>query len=242
MSDPTLDSPAPERVLVITAHPDDVDFGAAGTVARWTAAGVEVSYCIVTDGGAGSVDPTLERSEIPAIRQVEQRAAAKLVGVEDVTFLGWRDGELVADLALRRELAAQIRRVRPDIVLCPSPEIWYDRLPASHPDHRAAGEAALAAVYPDARNPYAFPELLEAGLEPHSVPEVWIMAHPVSDRAVDVTDQMEAKIAAICAHVSQVSDPERVSGFVREWTSAEALNHGFGEGRHAESFKVIRLG
>ena len=132
------------RILSITAHPDDVDFGAAGTIARWTDAGIEVTYCLVTDGDAGGLDDDIPRAEMPALRRAEQVAAAKCVGVHDVRFLGYPDGRVEATLDLRRDLARVIRQVRPDRVVCPSPERNYARMGASHPDHRAVGSAALA--------------------------------------------------------------------------------------------------
>ena len=146
-----------QQVLVVAAHPDDVDFGSAGTVARWTGAGISVVYCIVTDGDAGGHDESVPRSEIPALRRKEQMAAAACVGVHDVRFLGYPDGRVEPTLALRRDLARVIRQVRPDRLVCPTPERNYARIGVSHPDHRAVGSAALDAVYPDARNPFAFP-------------------------------------------------------------------------------------
>ena len=147
------------RVLVVAAHPDDIDFGAAGTVARWTDAGLDVVYCICTDGQAGGFDPTLPRSQIGAIRRAEQRAAAAQVGVRDVRFLGFVDGELEVTQDLIRALTKVIREVRPERMLIPSPERDWNLLPRSHPDHLAAGEAAIRAIYPAARNPFAFPDL-----------------------------------------------------------------------------------
>lgn len=159
-----LDNSEIERALVITAHPDDIDFGASGTVATWTQAGIEVSYCIITNGDAGGFDPEVPRHEIPAIRQAEQRAAAKVVGVKDIHFLNYHDGRLAVTYDLRRDISRVIRKVRPQRVLCQSPERDYDSMYASHPDHLAAGEAALCAVYPDSRNPFAHPQLvLEEG-------------------------------------------------------------------------------
>src|SRR5689334_6144707 len=131
-----------ERILVVTAHPDDVDFGAAGSVARWTDAGIQVSYCIVTDGAAGGRDPSVPRPVMAEIRRAEQTTAAKVVGVRDVTFLGYPDGRLVSSIELRRDISRVIRRVRPERVLCPSPERNFQRIFASHPDHLAAGDAA----------------------------------------------------------------------------------------------------
>ena len=201
------------RILAITAHPDDVDFAAAGTVAQWTGAGIGVTYCVVTSGDAGGFDETFPRAEMSALRQAEQLAAAKCVGVHDVRFLGYPDGQVEATLALRRDLARVIRQVRPDRVLCPSPERNYARAGVSHPDHRAVGSAALDAVYPDARNPFAFPELRDReALDPWTVREVWIAGGPEPDHYVDVTATFPQKIAALQAHESQVGAPRRPGG------------------------------
>ena len=165
------------RVLVVTAHPDDVDFGSAGTVAAFTKAGIEVTYCVVTNGEAGGSDRDLSRADMAVLRQDEQRAAAAVVGVTDVRFLGHSDGMLEPTIGLRRDISRVIRQVRPERVLTQSPERNWDFIFASHPDHLAAGEAAVCAVYPDARNPFAHPELLdEEGLEPWTVTELWLMA------------------------------------------------------------------
>jgi len=235
-------SPTPDvaRVLVVTAHPDDVDFGAAGTIASWTSAGVEVTYCIVTDGDAGGFDPAVPRSEIPRIRRAEQTAAAACLGVTDVRFLGYRDGELTVSHDLRRDISRVIRQVRPDLLLTQSPERNWARIYASHPDHMGGGEAAVQAVYPDARNPFAHSSLLaDEGLEAWTVPEVWIMGGPVRDRYVDVTEHLEAKIAALRAHESQTAHMddlhERISGWMATW----AAEGGLPEGRLAEAFMVV---
>ncbi|CAN0509017.1 unnamed protein product, partial [Phaeothamnion confervicola] len=156
----TVGSDPLERALVVTAHPDDVDFGSAGTVSALTEAGVHVTYCIVTNGDAGGSDRSVSRSDMAALRQAEQTAAAKEVGVDDIHFLGFADGRVEANLALRAAISRVIRIVQPQLVITQSPVRNLDRIYASHPDHLAAGEAALCAVYPDARNPFAFPELL----------------------------------------------------------------------------------
>jgi LmbE family N-acetylglucosaminyl deacetylase len=228
-----------ERILVVTAHPDDVDFGAAGSVAVWTDAGIEVAYCIVTDGDAGGSDLSVPRAEMAETRREEQRAAARLVGVTEVTFLGFADGRVMADLALRKAITEVIRRFRPDRVVTQSPERNWSRIYASHPDHLAAGEAATCAVYPDARNPFAFPELLEEGLEPHSVPELWLMATDRADRAVDATGTFDRKLAALRSHKSQVGDGEHLEELLRTWMSGTALAAGLPEGRLAEAFHVV---
>jgi LmbE family N-acetylglucosaminyl deacetylase len=228
-----------ERILVVTAHPDDVDFGAAGSVGVWTGAGLEVAYCIVTDGDAGGSDLAMPRDEMAKIRREEQLAAAAEVGVTDVTFLGFPDGRLTLDLELRKAITAVIRRFRPDRVVAQSPERNWTRIYASHPDHLAAGEAAVCAVYPDARNPFAFPELLAEGLEPHVVPELWIMATERADRIVDATDTYERKLAALRSHRSQVGDGEQIDALLRGWMGGTALAAGLPEGRLAEAFHVV---
>ena len=228
-----------ERVLVVCAHPDDVDFGAAGTVATWTDAGISVSYCLVTDGDAGGFDEAVTRSSMRRTRRAEQTAAAEMVGVKDVTFLGYPDGRVAVSIDLRRDLSRVIRRVRPQRVLCQSPERNWHSIHASHPDHLASGEATLCAVFPDARNPFAHPELLVEGLEPHTVPEVWMMAAPGADHFVDVTEVFERKMAALRRHVSQLVDPDATTAMVRDWVVATARRGGLAEGRLAEVFQVI---
>ena len=231
------------RVLVVTAHPDDVDFGAAGTVATWTAAGIEVAYCICTSGDAGGFDAT-PRHKMGPLREGEQRAAAKELGVSDVRFLGYSDGRLTPSLELRRDISREIRRFRPQRVLTQSPEIWWRRLPASHPDHRAAGEAALAAVYPDARNPFAHPELLaDEGLEAWSVGELWLMAAPDEriDHVVDITDTVGRKVAALRAHASQTTHMTDLDERIRSLGGTWARRFGLTAGRCAEAFQIVLI-
>lgn len=228
-----------DRVLVVTAHPDDVDFGMAGTVAAWTKAGTEVAYCIVTDGDAGGSDRSVSRSDMAALRRDEQRAAAAELGVVDVRFLGYPDGRLAATLDVRRDISRVIRSFRPDRVVTQSPDRNWERIYASHPDHLATGEAAACAVYPDARNPFAHPELLEEGLEPHTVPELWLMAAPHPNRVVDVTESFDAKLAALRSHRSQVGDGANLEPMLREWMGSVARDAGLGDGRLAEAFLVV---
>ncbi len=229
-----------ERALVVVAHPDDVDFGSAGTVASWTDSGIKVTYCICTDGDAGGFDPAVPRGEIGGIRQTEQRAAAKEVGVDDLVFLGYPDGRLTASFDLRRDISRVIRQVRPQRLLMQSPEINWERIGTSHPDHRAAGEAALCAVYPDARNPFTHLELAAEGLEAWSVSETWVMtAGSGSDTWVDITDQFDRKVAALRQHVSQTSHMDDLEGLLRGWLARNAHLAGLPEGRLAEGFRVI---
>ena len=229
-----------ERALIIAAHPDDADFGSAGTVATWTAKGIHVAYCIVTSGQAGGFDPNVPRSEIPGIREAEQRAAANEVGVHDVTFLGYPDGAVEVTQALRHDISRVIRQVRPQRVVCQSPERQWERIGASHPDHLHTGEAALCAVYPDARNPFAHPDLLAEGLEEWSVAEVWMNAAPprLLNHWVDITDTFDRKLAALRAHVSQTAQVD-LESLLPGWLRAQAQAGGLPEGRLAEAFHVI---
>jgi LmbE family N-acetylglucosaminyl deacetylase len=229
------------RILVVAAHPDDVDFGSAGTIATWTDAGLEVSYCIVTDGDAGGFDPEVPRSAIAGIRQDEQRKAAAALGVTDVEFLGYPDGRLMVSVDLRRDITRVIRRARPDRMVVPSPHRDLRSLYGSHPDHQAVGEAALCAIYPDARNPFAHPELLtEEGLETHTVPEVWVMSsNGRADHYVDITDTFDRKIAALRAHTSQTAHMTTLEERMRAWGSAQAQAAGLPAGRLAEGYLVL---
>lgn len=237
-----LDGPTGvERVLFVTAHPDDVEFGAAGTVATWVKAGLDVSYCVVTDGDAGGWDRAVSRPDMARLRREEQRAAAAEVGVSTVIFLGYPDGRLTASIELRRDLTRAVRQVRPDRLVCQSPERLWDRIGASHPDHLAAGEAAICVAYPDARNPFAHPELLQEGLEPHAVKELWLMASPHSNRAVDITATFDRKVAALRHHRSQVGHEADLEARLRGWTSANARAAGLDEGCLAELFQVVAM-
>ena len=232
-----------ERALVVTAHPDDVDFGAGGTVASWTAEGIEVSYCICTDGDAGGFDPDVPRDQIAGIRQAEQRAAAEELGVQDVTFLGYPDGRLVVSHELRRDISRVIRQKRPQRMLIQTPERNWERISASHQDHLAAGEAAISAVYPDARNPFAHLELAAQGLEAWSVGEVWVMGGTGAgpNRFVDVTDTFDRKLAALHAHVSQTAHMDDLETRIRGWLGMHAKAAGLADDRLAEAFRVVHI-
>ena len=227
-----------ERALVIAAHPDDADFGAGATISRWTSHGIAVTELYLTRGEQGG-RPDADTEAMPRIREREQRAAAHLRGVEDVRFLeGYRDGWLVPEFELVRRIVEVIRDVRPQRVLCQSPERNYDRLQASHPDHLAAGESALRAIYPAAENPFAWPEL---ALPFWHVGEIWLMAHPTPDHVVDVTDTFDRKVAALHAHESQTSHRDDLEDFLNQWAARLATAHGLPEGRREEAFKVIAL-
>ncbi len=188
------------RVLAIGAHPDDIDFTAGGTISRLVAAGHGVSYCLVTNGQAGGSEPGTSRLEQAKLRKDEQHRAAKVLGVSESFHLGLPDGAVTADLDLRRMLTKVIRTVRPELVVTPSPRYNLDNVHFLHPDHLATGSASLAAVYPDSRNQFAFPEL---GLEPHQVSEVWLVEDPEPDYFVDISVNLDLKLEALAEHSSQ---------------------------------------
>lgn len=228
------------RVLVVTAHPDDADFGAAGTIALFVDRGIEVTYLLVTDGDAGGNERTQDNAGMAEVRRAEQIAAAKAVGVTDVRFLGYADGTVVPTLELRRDIARVIRLVRPDLVITHHPDRNYQFIAPSHPDHRAVGGATLDAVYPDARNPYAFPELLkDEGLDAWTAREVWLTGGTAPNHWVDITDSIDRKLTALTSHVSQVSHVEGFEEFVRARFAERAAVAGLGEGRYAEGFQVV---
>lgn len=227
------------RVLVVTAHPDDVDFGAAGTIDSIVRHGGSVVYCIITDGDAGGFDPDVPRSQMPGIRRAEQVAAAGKLGVTDVRFLGYKDGRLTVSMDLRRDISRVIRQVKPDLVITQSPRRNFQRIHASHPDHLATGEATLCAVYPDARNEFAHPELVQEGLDAFAVPQVWLMADPEPDHFVDVTDSFDTKVAALLCHESQMTPIDDLDRVLRKWMGSTALSAGMAPERLAESFTVV---
>jgi LmbE family N-acetylglucosaminyl deacetylase len=211
-------------------------------VAAFTSAGVEVTYCIVTNGDAGGSDREMSRADMATLRQREQRAAAAQVGVSDVRFLGHPDGRVQATLELRRDISRVIRQVKPERVLTQSPERRWDFIFASHPDHLAAGEAAVCAVYPDARNPFAHPELLtDEGLEPWTVNELWIMAVEGANIAVETTHTIERKVAALLCHESQIGDPAAITERVTTGARMAGETAGLPEGSSAELFRVTRI-
>nr|WP_062337649.1 PIG-L deacetylase family protein [Herbidospora sakaeratensis] len=238
-----LDAADIRTVLVVTAHPDDIDFGGAGAVASLTDRGVEVVYLLATSGDAGGFDRAVDGVGMAELRRAEQAAAAKVVGVTDIRHLGYPDGAVEATLALRKDIARVIRQVRPDLVITSTPERNYVRLGPTHPDHRAVGSATLDAVYPDARNPYAFPDLLtDEGLEAWTVREVWMIGSPTPNHWVDVTATLDRKLAALRAHVSQTGHMDDLEGFVSGFLAANAKAGGLPEGTYAESFHVMSTG
>lgn len=230
------------RALVVTAHPDDVDFGAGGTIATLTDAGIAVTYCICTDGDAGGFDDSTDRSEIPSIRRAEQTAAAALCGVTDVRFLGYKDGYLEPSHDVQKDIVRVMRQVQPQLVITQSPERNWERLPASHPDHMAAGEATTRALYPAVRNPYAYPELrTEEGLEAWTVSWLWLFTTHEPNHWINTTDKIDRKIAALREHHSQTSHMDNLEELIRAWGSMQAEAAGLPEGSLAEAFRQIKL-
>jgi LmbE family N-acetylglucosaminyl deacetylase len=225
-----------ERVMVITAHPDDAEFGAGGTVARLVKEGREVTYVIATNGDKGSSDRTMTSERLAAIRAEEQRNAARVLGVARVEFLGYPDGELEDTRDLRLDITRAIRRWRPDLVISMNPRRTYN-LYASHRDHRIVAGVALDCVYPLARDHMSFPELLPA-FEPHKVREIYLMQWENPQLVLDITDVMDLKLKALACHVSQVGDFAGVEARVRERSAEIGRAKGFA---YAESFDRITM-
>lgn len=228
----------PQRAMFIFAHPDDIEFGVAGTAARWVQGGAEVAYVLLTSGDVGIADLTLTRAEAAAIREREQLAAAERIGVKEVIFLREPDGMLVNTLTLRRKLVREIRRFRPEVVVCGDPTAWFvNSTYVNHPDHRAAASAAIEAVFPAAGQPHIFAELAEEGLQAHKVRKLYVEAWNGGDTWVDITDTIDLKIAALRCHASQMRDwdPEPM---LRQWAAEAARGK---EMAYAETFRVITL-
>jgi LmbE family N-acetylglucosaminyl deacetylase len=225
------------RILVVVAHPDDAEFGCGGSVARWVAEGREVSYCILTTGNRGSDDPAMTPERLAVTRREEQQAAAQALGVREVLFCGYPDGELEDTREARRDVVRAIRRFRPDRLVTQNPFPSFNPY-SGHRDHRHAGRLALDAVYPYARDRLHFPELLAEGWPPHKVREVYVMGHDEPDTAVDITPTMDRKLIALRCHASQLKDFAAVEGRVRERAADLGKPHGF---TYAEAFRVIDL-
>jgi LmbE family N-acetylglucosaminyl deacetylase len=227
----------PPRFMVIAAHPDDADFGPAGTASRWIDDGSVGWLVCCTSGDQGGEDPDADPLELAALREREQRAAAAIVGYEGVTFLHAPDGALANDLPLREQLVREIRAFKPDAVLATDPDtIFYKGGGINHTDHRAAGIAAVDAVYPAARNPMAFPWLAKSGLEAHRVRRVYLFWSERADVWVDVTATIGRKIDALRAHASQIHEPEALEGRIRDWAKEEGSTIGV---EAAEALRVV---
>ena len=231
----------PKLALSILAHPDDQEFTVAGTLARWVQAGCKVVSVIVTSGEAGSNEPSKGakyKPELARLRELEQKAACTELGIQETIFLHYPDGELEPTLDLRRDLTRLIRRFKPEAVVTGDPQgVFYGNNYINHPDHRAAAQAALYAVFPSAETRLIFTNLLKEGYEPHKVDRLYIHGSEKPDTWVDITGTINIKIAALKKHVSQLGDwdPEKM---IREWSAEEGKDHGL---MYAESFKVMIL-
>jgi LmbE family N-acetylglucosaminyl deacetylase len=233
--------------LVIAAHPDDPDFGVAGTAARLARDGHDVHYLLLTSGDAGSEDPTIPPADLMRLREAEQEAAGRILGLRSVRFLRYPDGELVPSLQLRKAIVRVMRELRADVVLCQDPRslVDDDSTYLNHPDHRAAGQVALDAAFPAAGNPSAFRDLLADGLKAHKVQEVWLYftGGQHVNHFVDITETLELKIQALEAHASQLGDWARTGGLREEmtkWATEAARRHEL-PFQYAEGFQRIVL-
>ena len=235
-SQPTEHTWRPERFMVIVAHPDDADYGPAGTAARWIDAGSQGWLVCCTSGDQGGEDPDADPLALAALRETEQRAAAAIVGYAGVTFLHHPDGALANDLPLRDLLVREIRTFRPDAVLATDPDtLFYRDGGINHSDHRAAGLAAVDAVYPAARNPMAFPGLARSGLAAHKVRRLYLFWSERSNAWVDVSATLERRIEALRAHASQIHDPDGLADRIRRWAAEEGASIG------ASAAEALRL-
>lgn len=228
----------PLRILAVTAHPDDIEFGCAGSVARWVDEGAEASFVIVTDGSTGTVDTEMMGDRLATLRREETLAAAKILGVTDVVFLGYRDGYVEPTLDLRRDIAREFRRARPHRMIVMDPQSLPGGWFVNHPDHRAVGQASLDITVTAGTTPGHFTELLDEGLPPwRGLKEIYVSGPGGGEHAVDITSTVDRKIDALKAHASQVGDWAGLEGMIRGWTKQNGLTQGF---EYAELFHVIK--
>jgi LmbE family N-acetylglucosaminyl deacetylase len=234
----TKNIPTPKRVLAVFAHPDDMDFSSSGTMAKWAAGGAHITYLVCTDGSKGSDDPKMTPAKLAQIRKGEQEDAARVLGVAEVIFLKHPDGELVADYKLKGEITKVIRHTKPDVVVTLDPTLFYstERGMINHSDHRAAGLAAMDAVYPIARDRLNFPEHEKAGLAPHKTKTLLFVSWEGAEHFEDISATFEKKIEALRAHASQVPD-----GFEKRVSERAEVLGKKAKVRYAEGFKKIEL-
>lgn len=226
--------------MIIMAHPDDPEFFCGGTVALWAAAGAEITYLILTNGNKGSDDPAMTPQHLTEIRQKEQRAAGEVLGIKNIIFFDEPDGELVATLELRKRVVSEIRRYKPDIIIGPDPTRYYFASTyINHADHRAAGMVTIDAVFPAAGNRMYHPELLEQGLEPHTVKKVYLAGAETPDHWVDITPVFDTKVKAVLCHVSQIKEPENFPARMAERSIA---TDEYGREVYREGYRVMTIG
>jgi LmbE family N-acetylglucosaminyl deacetylase len=229
-----------QRVLVIMAHPDDPDFTCSGTVIQMARQGIEVTYMILTNGDKGNHNPEITRNQLIAMRKIEQRRSAEMCGVKQVLFMGEEDGFLRSTPDLRKRVTRVIRRIRPELIICPYPDRYVvgDGY-INHPDHRNAGLVALEAIFPAADNPMFYPDMMDEGYLPHKISQLYIVGHDDPNVEVDISDDAEQKIQAILCHESQISEPERA---VERWRKRWGEQQADGGFRHYERFRCLRFG
>ena len=240
MQEPVAELQPFERAMVVVAHPDDGEFMAGGTVAKWTQEGKQVAYVVCTNGNKGSEDPDMTPERLAKIREEEQRAACAALGVHDVVFLGYADQYLQNTLELRRDIAREIRRFRPEVIICQDPVRHVTGRFLNHPDHRNAGDATLDAVFPSARDYHAFPELIAEGFMPHKTLQV-LIGMGGDDQAnlwIDISEALDQKIEALRQHKSQIRNPDGLMERMREGSRRTAEEHGM---EHAEAFRYLKL-
>lgn len=230
-----------QKVLVALAHPDDPEFFCGATVAKWISLGHRVTYCLITNGDKGTKDRNMTSDELARIRQMEQQSAARILGVKNIRFLNYQDGYLVADINLRRDITRVIRQEKPDIVItCDPTTLFFDNQRINHPDHRAAGQATIDAIFPAARDHLFFNELLEVEkLEPHIVREVWVSGTLTPNVILDVTEFWEKKINALHEHKTQIGDPVE---FTKKMRARVAQGSSLESPRYEERYRRIVLG
>ena len=229
----------PDRAMVIMAHPDDPEFFCGGTIAEWCAAGAEVTYLILTNGNKGSDDPEMTPEKLAAVRREEQQAAADVLGVKRVLYLDEPDGELQPTLTLRKRVVAEIRRYKPLAIIAPDPTRYFYTDYINHADHRAAGVVAIDAVFPAARNRMYHPELLDEGLEPHTVKDVYLVGPEQPDRWIDISEVFATKLKAIRCHRSQIRDDERMERRVR---GRHQTVDEYGREVFREGYRILTIG
>ncbi len=231
-----MQEPSFSSALVLFAHPDDAEFMCGGTIAKWTRAGCEVHYVVCTDGSAGSNEPGANRADVAPIREREQRAAAEVLGVASVTFLGELDGLLEVTAATRKKVTREVRRLRPEVLVAPDPaRLWSGQGYINHWDHKQAGLLALTAVMPDAPTRVMFQELEDEGIEPYEIPNLWLSSNE-PDTYVDITKTIDIKIQALAQHVSE--EGEAAAPWVRERARLVGEEAGV---EYAEAFKAFRF-
>ncbi len=229
-----------KRVMLIMAHPDDPDFSCSGTVIKMAQAGIEVTYMILTNGDKGNHNPTITRNQLIAMRKVEQKKSAAKCGVKDVLFMGEEDGFLESTPELRMRVTREIRRIRPELIICQNPERYFGGEGyINHPDHRNAGVVALEAIFPATDNMMFFPELMDEGYAPHKIKQLYIVGHEGATVEVDISDVVEQKIDAILCHESQIAEPEKAQ---ERWKERWGEKQEDGSVRHVERFRRLKFG